>query len=61
MAPGYGDTSESSVYTGIPEWTFRCWRSRGQGPPYIKVGTRCYYKFADLDEFMEARRVEAGA
>lgn len=52
------DTPGASSYTGISEFTLRCWRSRGQGPAYSKLGARVYYSRADLDQYMRERRVE---
>ncbi len=46
-------TKGASLYTGIPEGTFRYLRSTGDGPPYRKINGRCYYEVIDLDVFVE--------
>lgn len=30
--------TELSAWLGVPEWTIRGWRHRGEGPPAVKVG-----------------------
>jgi DNA-binding transcriptional MerR regulator len=38
--------------------TLICWRSRGMGPAYKKVGGRIFYERQDLDRFEQGERVE---
>lgn len=44
----------------IPEKTLANWRSRGEGPPYLKIGGRIYYPESDLDEWLADRYVRTG-
>jgi hypothetical protein len=34
------DTAEASRIIGFPACTLHTWRSRGDGPPFLKLGTR---------------------
>lgn len=45
---------------GVAVSTLAAWRSRGLYLPFIKVGRLCKYRIADLDEFLNHRRVEVG-
>ena len=41
---------------GIKQQTLALWRcERQQALPYVKMGRRVYYRFADLQEFIESR------
>ncbi len=51
-------TKQASEFTGRPEKTLRNWRWRKIGPPYFQQGNRCVYDLADLQKYMQARRVE---
>ena len=46
---------------GIPVKTMRNWRSRGEGPSFVKLGALVRYDVADLDAYVERhrRRTEA--
>lgn len=48
---------EAAEYIGISFNTLTCWSSEKKGPPFYKLGKKCLYKIADLDAFMETRRV----
>ena len=37
------------------------WRHHGRGPAFIKIGSRVAYRGADLNAWLEARRVEPAA
>ena len=37
--------------------TLAVWRCKGSGPPYSKFGTRVLYYGADLNAWIDARRV----
>ena len=37
--------------------TLANWRSLDRGPDYIKIGSRIYYRRADLEFFVEQHRV----
>lgn len=34
------DTAEASRIIGFPVCTLHTWRSRGEGPPFLKIGPR---------------------
>lgn len=34
------DTAEASRIVGFPPCTLHTWRSRGEGPPFLKLGAR---------------------
>ncbi|WP_296751557.1 helix-turn-helix domain-containing protein [Thiobacillus sp.] len=48
------DRREAAEYTGN---TYTVWASQKKGPPFYKTGKKCLYKVADLEAFMESRRV----
>jgi DNA-binding transcriptional MerR regulator len=39
---------------GISHRTLETWRSRGGGPPYLKLNGRCLYRLEDVEEFERA-------
>lgn len=44
---------------GIKRGTLRAWRSRGVGPPYVRVSARmARYRVADLEAWLAARVVD---
>ena len=36
--------------------TLQAWRTRGGGPPFVKIGRLVRYKAEDVDAWVEARR-----
>lgn len=38
--------------------TWAVWRTKGKGPAVHKIGSRVYYKGADVLAWLEAQRVE---
>lgn len=48
---------EAAEYLGNTYNTLTVWASQKKGPPFYKTGKKCLYKVADLDAFMESRRV----
>ena len=40
------------------EGTLSVWRCKGQGPPFLKIGSRVVYRGVDLNEWLEARLVK---
>lgn len=58
--PGWLDeavtTAEASRITGFPVCTLHTWRSRGGGPPFLKVGSAVRYQRRALFEWMVARQ-----
>jgi hypothetical protein len=51
--------SEACEYLGgMAEQTLAVWRStKRYGLPYVKIGSKVFYKQADLDAFIAARTV----
>jgi hypothetical protein len=47
--------------TPISRVGWQTWRARGEGPPYHKVGRRCLYKWAEVEAWLESKRVEPKA
>ena len=59
--PGWLDeavtTSEASRIIGFPVCTLHTWRSRGDGPPFLKLGARSVrYQRRALFEWLAARQ-----
>lgn len=50
---------EAADYLGQKQQTLANWRSAGIGPPFYKVGSSVQYLVADLDAWLEARKVAA--
>jgi predicted site-specific integrase-resolvase len=38
---------------GVKEQTLQVWRTKGAGPPYIKVGHTVRYNLARVEEFLQ--------
>jgi predicted DNA-binding transcriptional regulator AlpA len=47
---------EAAAYVGLSTWTLDKLRSRGGGPPYIKLGRRVVYLIEDLNGWLATRR-----
>ena len=54
----YLTEKEVAEITGRALSTLRNERFQGKGIPYIKIGKSVRYKYDDVIEFMEARRIE---
>jgi excisionase family DNA binding protein len=48
---------EAAEYLGTTYNTLTVWASQKKGPPFYKTGKKCLYRVADLDIFLESRRV----
>lgn len=52
------NTAEAADYIGVVPGTLEVWRcSRRYDLPYIKVGRRVFYLRADLDNWLQSRRI----
>jgi len=41
--------------------TLAAWRSRGYGPPFVRIGRRCVrYRYGDLLDYVARQTVEVG-
>ncbi|WP_024301970.1 helix-turn-helix domain-containing protein [Pseudogulbenkiania sp. MAI-1] len=50
---------EAAIYLGIAEQTLHVWRcTKRYVIPYLKIGSKIYYRKRDLDRFLESRVVE---
>ena len=60
FAPEFVDTRTAGIITGLSPATLTTMRTRGGGPPYVKIGVsrrgRVNYAVADLRAWMQARR-----
>jgi len=54
---GVKDTEAGSIL-GLHPQTLRNKRSKGEGPPYYKIGRAVRYVKADLIAYREARKVQ---
>lgn len=56
------DTAQAAEYLKIPKSTLEVWRSRKtHGIPYYKIGSRVRYARADLDAWLQSRRIGGAA
>lgn len=51
------DEREVSIITGVPQKTLQYWRFSGTtfAPKFIKLGTRVYYRWHDLEKWIAER------
>jgi len=49
---------QAAEVLGWSKATMRLYRRKGRGPTFYKIGRRVLYRPADLDDFVETRRVE---
>lgn len=43
---------DAAAYIGVSKSILDTWRTRGQGPRYVRLGRRIVYRVAALDEFL---------
>lgn len=55
MTPEVVDTKEAAAIVGLRPATLSTLRSRGGGPPYIKLGKAVRYRIEDLREWRDSR------
>jgi hypothetical protein len=56
LIPQFVDENEASNITSIPTPTLRTLRSKGGGPPFVKIGRSVRYEVTDLIAFMRRCR-----
>ena len=61
LIPQFIDENEASKITSIPTPTLRTLRSKGGGPPFVKIGRSVRYEVTDLIAFMRRRRTVSTA
>ncbi len=49
-------TPEAAEYVGLSPATLETRRTRGGGPPFVKLGVRVVYRLEDLDGWLEEQR-----
>ena len=54
-APEVLDVRRASHIVGLSPSTLNTLRSRGGGPPYVKMGRRVFYRVKDLRAWRDAR------
>jgi excisionase family DNA binding protein len=54
------DPEEVAKMLGVRVRTLQTWRSRRQGPTYVKVGKLVRYKSADVMAYIERHRIDVG-
>jgi hypothetical protein len=52
---------DAVTYIGRSDFTLRWWRAQGMGPPYYRQNRSISYSRADLDAYLEERRVDGAA
>ncbi len=55
----YVDNDNAASFLGLQPATLEIWRSRAEGPTYVKVGKKVMYAVTDLRDWMEARKKRA--
>lgn len=50
--------TEAAHYIGLAAATLKKWRVTGDGPSYVKAGSRVVYLVKDLDAWLLANRVK---
>lgn len=48
-------TTEVAELLGLPPKTIMTWRSKGQGPPGVRLGRHCRWRRSDVDAWLERR------
>jgi hypothetical protein len=49
------NTAEAAEQLRVKKQTLENWRTRGEGPPFIKVGRRVFYRVSGLDVWLTGR------
>ena len=55
------DVKGASLFTGMKVSTLNHWRGTGEGPVFVKSGSRVFYPLECLVEFINARRCRSTA
>ncbi|WP_454757223.1 helix-turn-helix transcriptional regulator [Cupriavidus campinensis] len=58
LPDGRMNVSAAADYLGFTPKTLAQWRSRGEGPNYIRLGGRIFYHRAALDAWIERATVK---
>jgi len=49
------DTKRAAEVLGLQKNTLEAWRSRGGGPPFVKLGRAVRYRQSDLETWIQTR------
>lgn len=50
------NTKDVACFLGLKPCTLEKWRHVGEGPPFVKVGTRAVrYRLQDVEDFLSSR------
>lgn len=55
------DSQALSAHIGIPTKTLAEWRSRSEGPPYMRIGRHVRYSMSDVEKWLASRPGQAQA
>jgi len=59
MASGLLNENQAAEHLRLKPRALQSWRTRGGGPPYLRIGHRTVrYSLADLEVWLESRRFE---
>ncbi len=47
---------QAAAFLGLTKATLDCWRCRGRGPAFLKLGRLVKYQESDLAAWLESRR-----
>jgi hypothetical protein len=47
----------AAAYIGVKSPTLAAWRHYGKGPHYLKIGRAAFYRYEDIEKWMDAQRV----
>ena len=50
-----GSPDEVAEHLGIPLRTLAQWRHEGTGPRYLRVGRHVRYRWADVEQWLDAK------
>lgn len=53
------DDSWLAKYLNCERKTAQAWRTRGNGPPYVKINSLVRYRKSDVDRWLEGRLVHS--
>jgi predicted DNA-binding transcriptional regulator AlpA len=48
---------QAAAYLGLKPSTLAAWRHKGRGPKYLKIGRSCFYREADIEEWLNQQCV----
>lgn len=51
-------TAEAAAFIGLEPATLKKWRAMGDGPSYVKAGSRVVYLVDDLIAWLRSHRIE---